>query len=265
MQLSATQDLAASLRTHWRLWLNLGIRDTRGRYRRTVLGPFWTVLSNAVMIVSLGLVYSILWKLPVRELLPYFCAGYITWTMLTTVVSESAVAFIGADPIIKSLSLPYLVHILRVIWRNLILFAHSLVVYAAVMIYFRLWPGASLLLLPPALLLLSLNFLWISLVVAVVCTRFRDVIQVVASVLQVLFFVTPIFWPVERLEGIRMATFVLADANFAYHLVDVVRGPLIGEAPHALTWIFLIVSAILGNVFALAFFERHRRHLAFWL
>ena len=50
-------------------------------------------------------------------------------------VNESALAFIHADPIIKSLSLPYVVHLMRVIVRNLILFAHSLVVWAAVMLY----------------------------------------------------------------------------------------------------------------------------------
>jgi len=265
MQLNAAEDLTASIQTHWRLWLNLGLRDTRGRYRRTALGPFWTVLSNAVMILSLGLVYSILWKIQIRDMLPYFCAGYITWNLFTTVVNESAVAFVMADAIMKSLTLPYLVHIFRVIWRNVIVFAHSLVVYAAVMLYFHIWPGRSLLLLAPGLVLLFVNFFWISLSVAIVCTRFRDVTQVVASLLQVLFFVTPIFWPVARLEGARMATFVLADANFAYHLIDVVRGPLIGQPPGALTWAYLTVTAVLGNLFALAVFERNRRKLAFWL
>ena len=265
MQLNAVQDLNVSVRSYWRLWMNLGIRDIRGRYRRTVIGPFWTVLSNAVMIVSLGLVYSILWKLPVRELLPYFCAGYITWTMFTTVVNESSGAFIGADAIIKSLGLPYLLHILRVVWRNLLLFAHSLVVYAAVMVAFKIWPGRALLLAPFGLLVLSVNLFWISLVVAIVCTRFRDVIQVVTSLLQVLFFLTPIFWPVDRLDGVPIARFVLADANLAYHFVEVVRAPLMGRAPSALTWTYLIATGLAGNALAMVFFNRYRARVAFWL
>lgn len=265
MHLTAVQDLSQSLSRHRRLWVNLAVRDIRLRYRRTVLGPFWTVLSNGVLIVSLGLVYSILWQLPTRELLPYFCAGYVTWTMFTLMVNESALAFIHADPIIKSLSLPYVVHLMRVLVRNLILFAHSLAVYAAVMLYFRVWPGWSLLIVPPALALLTLNFFWMGLLLAILCTRFRDVLQVVTSVLQVVFFVTPIFWPPERLGSAKIARLVLVDANFVFHLIDAVRAPLIGHVPHRLTWLVLGVTAVLGNALALWMFSRYRRQLAFWL
>jgi ABC-type polysaccharide/polyol phosphate export permease len=267
MPLSAADDLSASLR-HWRIWTNLAFRDIRGRYRRTVIGPFWTVLNSAVLIVSLGLVYALLWRISVREMLPYFCAGYLVWTLFTIVVSESAVAFISADPIIKSLNLPYLMHVFRVIWRNLIVFAHSLVVYVVLMAYLRIWPGAALWLLVPALLLVTLNVLWIGVIVAVACTRFRDLIQVVTSLLQVLFLVTPIVWPVTLLDGqgsARMARILLSDANFAYHLVDVVRAPLIGAAPSALTWTVLTVTAVAGNLAALAVFSRWRSQIAFWL
>jgi ABC-type polysaccharide/polyol phosphate export permease len=265
MHVSGVQDLQLSLLDHWRVWVNLGIRDIRGRYRRTVIGPFWTVLSSFIMIISLGLVYALLWKVEVREFLPYFCAGYITWILFTTNINESCSAFINAEAIIKTLSLPYLVHLLRVIWRNLMVFGHNLVVYAAVLFYFDNWPGWTLLWVPIALLLLSLNVLWIGMVVAILASRFRDLIQVVASIMQVLFFITPIFWPVDKLNDAPLAKFVLSDANLAFHLVEVVRAPLSGRDIPSLTLAIMIFSAIAGNLGAMMFFNRLRSRIAYWL
>jgi ABC-type polysaccharide/polyol phosphate export permease len=265
MRASAIQDFQSSVRDHWRVWINLGIRDIRARYRRTVIGPFWTVLSSFIMIIALGLVYALLWKVEIREFLPYFCAGYITWILFTTNINESCSAFINSEAIIKSLSLPYLIHILRVIWRNLLVFAHNLVVYAVVLIFFNIWPGWALLWVPIALLLLSLNVLWIGVVVAVLGARFRDLIQIVASILQVLFFVTPIFWPVDKLNEAPAAKFILSDANLAYHLVEIVRAPLSGRDPPSLTVAIMICSAIAGNLLGMMFFNRLRSRIAYWL
>jgi len=265
MHATAVEDLKASIGNHWRLWANLGLRDIRGRYRRTVIGPFWTVLSSFIMIFSLGLVYALLWKIDTREFLPYFCAGYITWVLFTTTVNESCSAFISAEAIIKSLSLPYLVHIFRVIWRNLLVFAHNLVVYAVVLIFFQIWPGWTLLWVPVGLLLVSLNLLWLGLVVSVLSARFRDMIQIVASILQVFFFITPIFWPVERVKDVPIAKLVLADANLAYHLVEIVRAPLSGKEPATLTVIVVVCTAVLGNLLGMIFFNKMRSRIAFWL
>ena len=251
---------------NWRLWTRLGWRDIRARYRRTVLGPFWTVASAAILIVSLGMVYSLLWRIDVKTFLPYFSAGLISWVLMTTIINESCSALIGAEAIIKSLRLPYAIHIGRVVWRNILVFLHSLIVHAVVLLYFKIvLSPAQLVLIPVGLSLLIVNCFWISLLVSVACARFRDITQVVSSVLQIAFFVTPIFWPLDQLGNAPIARFVLADVNVLYHMVDVVRAPLHGEYPDPLSYLVLVLVAALGWFGTLWFFGRFRARIPYWV
>ena len=109
------------------------------------------------------------------------------------------------------------------------------------------------------------NYLWISLLLAVICARFRDVIQLVANVSTVLFFVTPIFWRPEQLASVPIARFLLADANFAYHLVDVIRAPLLGSAPDPISFGYLAAAAVLGFTVTALFLRRFYDRIAYWL
>lgn len=250
----------------WRLWIRLGWRDIRARYRRTLLGPFWTVASGAILIVSLGMVYSLLWGIDVKTFLPYFSAGFISWILVTTIINESCLALTGADAIIKSLRLPYAIHVGRVLWRNILVFLHSLIIHVGVLLYFKIIPSLEqLILIPVGLALLIINCFWISLLVAVACTRFRDITQVVASVLQVCFFITPIFWPVERLTNYPIATLIVVDMNLLYHLVDVVRAPLHGQYPNPSSYLVLLFAAALGWLATGWVFGRFRARIPYWV
>lgn len=260
----AVRDLVRTMQ-HWELWYRLGLRDIRARYRRTVIGPFWTALSSGILIVSLGLVYSLLWKIDILTFLPFFSAGYISWILAISIINESCAGFISAEPIIKSVNLPYMIHIARIFWRNLLVFGHSLVIHALVLLYFLYPLNRDVVLLPVGLLLLALNLFWISLVVALACARFRDIIQLVSSVLQIAFFVTPIFWPVEKLDGHPLAVLVLVDCNLVYHMVDVVRRPLIGQAPEMFSYWVLIGTGIVGSALALTLFSRFQKRIAYWV
>jgi ABC-type polysaccharide/polyol phosphate export permease len=250
----------------WHLWGSLAWRDIRGRYRRTVLGPFWTVVSSAILIISLGLVYSLLWQVDVKGFLPYFSAGYISWILMTSIIMESCSAFTGAEAIIKSLRLPYTLHIARVVWRNMLVFGHTLTIHIGVLLYFSMFPPISkLFLVLIGLGLLAVNCFWIGLLAAIACARFRDITQVIASLIQIAFFITPIFWPVERLDKAPIARFALADLNPVYHLVDIVRAPLIGQRASYLSYAVLVAMGVLGWLLAMRFFDRFRSRIAYWL
>jgi ABC-type polysaccharide/polyol phosphate export permease len=249
----------------WHLWSNLAWKDIRSRYRRTVIGPFWTVLSTATLVGALGFVNSTLWQMEISTYLPFFCAGYIAWLLFITVVNESGSSIIAAEASIKAIRVPYSVFILRVLTRNLIVFAHNLLVFVVVSIIFELVPTAAILLLPVGLALAMINYLWISFLLAVICARFRDVIQLVINVSTILFFVTPIFWQPAQLASVPVARFLLADANFAYHIVDVVRAPLLSTMPERLSYIYLCATAILGFLFTSVFLRRFYGRIAYWL
>ena len=91
-----------------------------------------------------------------------------------------------------------------------------------------------------------INGLWVSLLFGVVCLRFRDVPPLVASVLQIAMLITPLFWPAsDTLTGIKRGL-CSVELNPLYHVVDVVRGPLVGRVPEAISYAVMVAMAIGG-------------------
>jgi lipopolysaccharide transport system permease protein len=248
-----------------RLWLILGWNDIRSRYRRTILGPFWTVLSTATLVGALGFVNAVLWNISISTYLPYFCAGYISWLLFLTIINESCSSIIASESIVKVVRVPYSVFVFRVLTRNIIVFGHNLTIFLLVALIFGVTVSANTLLLPVGLGLAVINYAWIGLLLAVVCARFRDVIQLVTNVTTILFFITPVFWQPSQLDAVPVARSILADANFAYHIVDVIRAPLLGQVPEPLSYIYLGTTAVLGFVVTALLMRPFYNRIAYWL
>ena len=248
-----------------RLWLTLGWNDIRSRYRRTMLGPFWTVLSTATLVGALGFVNAVLWNISISTYLPYFCAGYISWLLFQTIIIESCSSIIASESIVKVVRVPYSVFIFRVLTRDVIVFGHNLTIFILVALIFSVPVTVNTLMLPVGLALAVINYAWIGLLLGVVCARFRDVIQLVTNITTILFFVTPIFWQPSQLDAAPLARFILADANFAYHIVDVIRAPLLGQMPETFSLIYLGTSAVLGFVLTSLLLRPFYNRIAYWL
>jgi len=246
----------------WRLWGRLGWQEIKRRYRRTVIGPFWTTLSLGIFVAGLGVVWASLWNQDPKTYLPFLCAGMLGWNLVQSNINDGCTVFVGGEAFIKQLPFPYSMLVWSGVWRNLIVFGHNLCIFVLIGFYAGVPVTAASLLLLPALLLTSLNALWMATVLGVVCARYRDVQQVVASLLQVAMFVTPIFFTRDQL-GPRFARFV--DFNVLYHYVDIIRSPLLGRAPEVWSWIVVTGMLCLGGAGTLWFYSRFRRRVAYWL
>jgi ABC-type polysaccharide/polyol phosphate export permease len=108
-----------------------------------------------------------------------------------------------------------------------------------------------------------MNLLWIALILGVACARFRDLPQMVGSVLQVVFYLTPIMWLPKSLPA-NVSAYLL-DFNPAYHLLEIVRAPLLGYPPSAMNWAVSGLLAAVGWAVALLFYGHFRRRIAYWL
>ena len=245
----------------WPLWLRLGWNDILQRYRRSVLGPFWLTASMAIMVVSLGVIYAELFNQPVDDFLPYFCVGLLVWNLIAGYLTEGGALFTGSESYIKQVRLPFSVYVYRSSWTKLIIFAHNFVIYIGVMIYFQKWPGIVSLLALPGLILVVLNGTVASLTIGVISARFRDVPQVINSIVQILFFITPIFWKPGSLKGHAYIT----DFNPLFHLVEIVRSPLLGDMPSATNYVAVSLLTLVNLAIAGAFFTRFRSRIAYWI
>jgi ABC-type polysaccharide/polyol phosphate export permease len=245
----------------WPLWSSLAWNDIKQRYRRSVLGPFWITLSMGVLVIVLGYIYSRIFHTDIETYLPFLSLGFILWGFISTTITESCEAFRHGARIIKQIKIPYSIHILRVLWRNFIVLLHTIVIFIPVSLVFALKPNLAILLALPGLVLLCVNLAWVELVLAILSTRFRDVSLIVTTLVQVTLFATPIMWPIETLGDQRF----IAEINPVYHLLELVRAPLLGAPPEAVSWIVAAGMAIVGWLVALALFNRVSRAIVFWL
>jgi ABC-type polysaccharide/polyol phosphate export permease len=244
------------------MWGRMGWQDVKRRYRRTVIGPFWASLSLAVFALSIGLVWANLWNMDPREYLPYLTSGMMVWVLFSAFVTEGCMVFISSESLIKQLPVPYSMLICAMVWRNLIAFAHNFAVYVPICIYAGLRPTGYMLLAVPGLIALCINGIWIAIVLGLLCARYRDVQQVVISLLQVSMFITPIFWSPAQLSG--RATF-LVDGNMLFHYIEIVRSPLLGKPPSDGSWSMVLIATVFGWGLALYLFSRFRRRVPYWL
>ncbi|MGD9726886.1 MAG: ABC transporter permease [Alphaproteobacteria bacterium] len=247
--------------TSWRIWWLLAWQDLRARYRRSVIGPLWLTVSTAALIGGMGLVFSTLFKMDLREYLPFLAVGIILWQLISTLLVESTTAFIQAESIIKSMNLPYSIHVLRVITRNVLILFHNLTVLVVVWIVFQIDVGFTTLLFIPGIVLIILNGMWMGILFGTLGTRYRDIQQSIANVAQIIFFLTPIMWPLKQLgERGYIATY-----NPLYHVIEVVREPLLGNVPELTSYIVVTAMAVIGWITAYLFFCRYRRRITYWL
>ncbi|MDP4589678.1 MAG: ABC transporter permease, partial [Burkholderiaceae bacterium] len=153
--------------------------------------------------------------------------------------------------------------VMRVIWRNAVILAHNVVIIPILFLVFLKPLGLVAFLAIPGLLLSTLTLAWVALLAGVLCTRYRDLTQIVASVLQIAFYITPIIWMPSLLSGRR--SFVFLEMNPFYHLIEVVRAPLLGSAPTMTNWAVSIGLAVVGWIVTLWVYGKYKNRISYWL
>jgi len=248
------------------LWLHLGWQDIKQRYRRSVLGPFWITIATGATAIAMGLLYSKLFKLPLAEHLPYVTLGLIIWNLINASILEGAEVFVANEGLIKQLPTPLSVHVYRLVWRQIILFGHNIVIFVIIAIIFpKPWTWADLSVIP-ALALIVANCVWVALCFGILATRYRDISPLLASLVQLLFYITPIIWNDQTLRLQGAGTWAkIIELNPLLHYVDIVRAPLLGEPQELRHWVVVITLTVLGWVVAAIAMRQYRARVPYWV
>lgn len=241
----------------------LSWHDIRGLYRRSIIGPFWLTISMGIIIACIGIIFGTIFGKPMGDYLPFLAVGLIIWAFLTDTIKESCMAFISAEALIKQLPLPLFLHVVRVIWRNVIVLSHNLLILPIVYFVMGVELKVTVLIAIPALFLVALFLSWLGLLVAMLCARYRDLPQIIGSFLLAGFYITPVIWMPELLVD-RLGSNVL-DFNIFYHLLEIIRAPLLGYIPNISSWVIVGTSTLFGWIFTVVMFLRLRRFIPYWL
>ncbi len=257
----AFRDLRGSGQRLGLAW-SLAWHDIVSRYRGSILGPFWITLSMGLMVLGIGFLYANLFKIPLNEFLPFVALGIVFFGVMTGIINEGCDTFVQAKGMLSQTSLPMFTFVWRTILRNLISLAHHLVIVIAVLTFYGYWGKAQPLVALVGLVLMVVNAGWISMLAAIASARFRDIPQIVVSVMQFAIFMTPVFWTPQRFSGENMAVLHL---NPFFHLLEAVRAPLLGHAVEPNTYVVLVTMAVAGWTLTFTVFARTRRRIVHYL
>lgn len=256
----ALNDLKQSIAS-WRLWTLLGWLEVRQRYARSRLGPFWLTVSMGVLVGSIGVVYGTLFGQKMSDYLPFLAISLVMWGTLSQIVTEGSTAYISSSHYIRQAATPKLIFMLQVLWRNLVILAHNFLIIVALLLIFGAKSWETLPVFIPALVLYMGNALWMAMVAGLLSARFRDLPQMIAALMQIAFYVTPVIY---RPTALNRFSFIVEWNPLAY-LIELVRAPLVGQMPSATTWAVTIAMCVLGWLVALALTGRFLKRIPYWV
>jgi len=245
----------------WNIWFYMALEEIRQRYRRSILGPAWIIISTAILLLAMGPLYSKLLGIELTEYFRNLSVGLIVWNYIIGCINDSTQVFIISEGYIKNIKLPYSLYILKILSRNIIIFLHNAIIILIVLFFFPVnngwYPFAFIL----GFILTTLNLFWISLAFAIISARFRDFSQLIANLLQLFFFITPIIWTVNS----KSETAIFVKFNIFYYFIESMRAPLISSELNMEIYIYLLMLMGLGFTFSVWLFSKYRKRIIYWL
>ena len=235
-----------------------------------MLGPLWITIATGITAVAMGLLYSQLFDEDITTFLPYVTLGFIFWGFIEGSILDGSEVFAKNEGLIKQIPSPLSVHVYRLAWRQLIIFAHNIVIYLVLLAIFwkHIHLSWTVVLIIPAMILFVINSVWVAMVFGILTTRFRDIGQLLSTAVRLVFFMTPIIWSATDLEknvGADSSRVKLVQTNPMYHYLEITRGPLLGESVALYHWLIVIACTIGGWAVALMVLRNYRARVAYWV
>ena len=240
--------------------LELSWMDIKLRYARSILGPFWIVLSSIVLIGGLTFVFHSLWGMDVKAVVPWIAIGVIIWGFILTVVEEGSQMLI--NDVFNNLAIKPIKWCLIHVFKNVIILGHnSLVIFLA--LYFtdvKLTINAFWILY--GIIILLINALCFSVILSFLCTRYRDFILIIRNLMFLLFLITPIFWMPDLLKGNRA---LLADWNIIYQLIQTIRDPLLGISLNKFNLMYTSSFTLVFIILTIFIYKKYEKKFNLWI
>lgn len=244
----------------WRLNFKLGWTDIKLRYRGSILGPFWITIIMGCKIATIGFLYAYLLHINIHNYLPYVSLSVVLWTFINALILDSCTIFSNSEKLILSTRLPYSVYAWRNIISNFLILIHNLLVIVIVFWTLKIIPYTLYLLIPSGILWV-LDSLSICLLIGILGTRYKDVPPIITSIMQALFFITPIIWKVDLIHFNK--NYMLLDP--LYPLFEIVRAPILGEYVSSSIWVSAIIYSILLWIITIFIFSKTRFRIPYWI
>ena len=219
-------------------------KDFKLRYRRSVLGVIWSVLNPLLMMIIMSFVFSYFLRSSSVENYPlYLIVGNITFSLMNEATTGGLNSIIGAAPLLKKVKIDRWVFPVQKVFSAVVNFGFSLIAVVVVMLFFRVAPTWRLVWMLPALLLLMVFCIGISLLIGSAAVFFRDIIHLWSVAITAWNYITPVFWDLSLLTNSGAPQFVIwvVKANPMYNYLEMMRCAFVYQTSPSLTVVGLAV------------------------
>ncbi len=245
---------------NYNVWLYAGIHDLKKKYRKTLLGPLWNVLSNILLMIVITGVWTQVFDISVKEFVPHVFTGLIIWFFLTDIIVGSTTIITEKwHSYFQNVFIPILSICLRYLSTNLFIFLHNFPILLILMFY--LSSLQNILLVFIGLIILLLNTIWLTILMVFLGTRYRDIKPLASSIMAAGTLITPIMWKKEMLGKYEEYVYL----NPFTHIIEVIRAPLIGEKIEMFVYLTNFSFIFFGFISVYFLFKLKGSKLIYWV
>lgn len=244
------------------VWIAFAWDEIQNRYRRSVLGLAWLVVSYFLFVTCIATFFGGFSGLAGREFVVSVAFGYAFFAFMQAAIVDGCAVFSSAGGWVKSASLPYSIYVFKGLARNLFPLCIHLCCALVISPFFGWRPTAEFLLVLPAFFVILLTAIAVQYTLGLLAARMRDIGHLVQALARLLFFVTPILWVYEETGGLRRR---IADVNPFTHFIEMVRDPIIGAPLEPNQWKTAILLCLLSWALYFGVAGLIRRKLPFWV
>jgi lipopolysaccharide transport system permease protein len=249
-----------TLRNYRELILNFVLRDVKEKYRGTILGYFWTLVTPLLLMGIFFFIFTYIFPVKVPHYPLYVMIGLLSWTFFSSALYDATLSIRGGAELLKKVYFPAEIYPISAVSTNLITFCFSLLVLLPFLFSYKVGLDVRLLWLPAIVLWQAGLCLGLGMILAIAHVYFRDTGPLVGTGLNLWFYATPIFYTTSIMpQEVTLFYFL----NPAAVIVELYRWAIMGNpAPMG---VHLVCCGILTLGFLLTgllLYARWGKHVA---
>ena len=257
------KNIILNLLINYHRWFYPAYISLKIRFIRTSLGPFWETITTAIFISFAGVLWSKIFNQDIKSFVPYLFTGMVIWKLYSGIINSGCAAYVENAAMIKSFKHDFVIYNLKNVTKDFLLFFCNLPLCIAVNYVLGQKINFQILLFFVSLPIILLASVCLSYILSMICLRYRDFTYLIASLFQLVFFFTPIFFKPEQL-GPKGMMYVV-NPNFIYHYVEILRQPLLGNTPTFLNYSVSILFTIFLFFLSLCIYRKYNSRVPYWL
>lgn len=231
------------------LILELIKKEIKIKYKNSYLGYLWSLANPLLMAVIFYFVFQLIVRMQMENYALFLVTGLFVWTWLANTIQTSTMLFVGNAPLIKKILFPRNFLGIALVISEGFNFFFSIPIIIGFMIYYDIFPSLLWLVGVPVMFIITAIFIYgMSLFIGAINLFFRDIERIVTLLMTVLFYATPIIYPISMIpENLSYILYINPFSPFVISWRDIMLENSFNLEFIVLSAIYAVVAFIIGT------------------